>query len=194
MIAIQSRRVALERLEQKYPDAAIFDLTSHGVQPWIRFSPFYPHGQIPVPFSPGQVSTSVEGIWQGLKVFEHADVDPSRFTVTSMKHLKRSVRAYGRVLGHRQGVEGAILLTYAQARRLIYLPTYYWVLVNRLQDELMHLKEYTEKQTVILLDYETNCDVADLSHPLSHAGLVKRYLEGQWPTEGGAGKERLGLW
>jgi hypothetical protein len=23
----------------------------------------------------------------------------------------------------------------------------------------------------------------DLSHPLSHAGLVKRYLEGQWPVE-----------
>ena len=192
MIALQSRRVALERLERKYPDAAIFDLTSHGVQPWIRFSPFYPHGTIPVPFSPGQVSASVEGIWQGLKVFEHADVDPSRFTVTSMKHLKRSVRAYGRVLGHRQGVEGAILLNYAEARRLIYLPTYSWVLVNCLQDELMHLKAYTEKQTVILLDYETNCEVADLSHPRSHAGLVKRYLEGQWPTEGSAGQERHG--
>jgi len=53
--------------------------------------------------------------------------------------------------------------------------------VNRLQDELMRLKEWAEKQTVILLDYETNCNLADLSHPLSHAGLVKRYLEGQWP-------------
>jgi hypothetical protein len=139
------------------------------------------------------VSASVEGIWQRLKVFEHAEVDPSRFTVTTMKHLKRSVRAYGRVLGHRQGVEGTILLNYAEARRLIYLPTYYWVLVNRLQDELIQLKEYTEKQAVILLDYEANCDLADLSHPLSHAGLVKRYLEGQWPTEGSAGQKRPGL-
>lgn len=181
MIAIQSRRVALERIEHKYPDAAIFDLTSHGVQPWIRFSPFYPHGNIPVPFSPGQMSASVEGIWQGLKVFERADIDPSRFTVTSMKSLKRSVRTYGSVLGHRQGVEGSMLLDYAEARRLIYLPTYQWVLVNRLQEELMQLKEQAEKQMVILLDYETNCDLANLSHPLSHAGLVKRYLEEQWP-------------
>ncbi|HLZ58036.1 MAG TPA: hypothetical protein VKR06_13940 [Ktedonosporobacter sp.] len=193
MIALQSRRITLEHIEQKYPDAAIFDLTSHSVQPWIRFSPFYPHGNIPVPFSPGQVSASVEGIWQGLKVFEQADVDPSRFTVTSMKRLKRSVRAYGRVLGHRQGVEGSMLLDYAEARRLIYLPTYYWVLVNRLQDELVQLKEQAKKQTVILLDYETNCDVADLRRPLSHAGLVKRYLEGQWPTERGAGQERHGI-
>lgn len=189
MIVLQRRRVALEHTKQKYPGAVIVDLTSHGVQPWVRFSPFYPHGNIPVPFSSGQVSASVEGIWQGLKVFEQADVDPSRFTVTSMKHLKRSVRAYGRVLGHRQGVDGSMLLDYAEARHLIYLPTYYWVLVNRLQDELMQLKEQAEKQTVILLDYETNCDLSDLSHPLSHAGLVKRYLEGQWPTEGSVGRQ-----
>ena len=184
MIAVQSRRMALERIEQKYPGAAIFDVTSRGGQPWIRFSPFYPHGNIPVPFSPGKISASVEGIWQGLKVFERVDVDPSRFTVTSLKNLKRSVRTFGRVLGHRQGVDGSALLDYAEARRLIYLPTYHWVLVNCLQDELMQLKERAKKQMIVLLDYETNCDLSDLSHPLSHAGLVKRYLEEQWPTEG----------
>jgi hypothetical protein len=183
MIVIQSKRTALERIEQKYPDAAIFDLTSHGPQPWVRFSPFYPHGNIPVPFTPGLVSASVEGIWQGLKVFERADVDVSRFTVTTMKNLKRSVRTYGNVHGHRQGVAGEHLLNYIEARHLIYLPTYYWVLENCLQGELAQLKEQAEKQTVILLDYETNCDLNDLSHPLSHAGLVKRYLEGQWPVE-----------
>jgi hypothetical protein len=193
VIAIQSRRMALARIEQKYPGAAILDLTSRGMQPWIRFSPFYPHGTIPVPFSPGMASASVEGIWQGLKVFEQADGDPSRFTVASMKNLKRSVRAYGRVLGHRKGVEGSILLDYAEARCLMYLPTYHWVLVNRLQRELMQLKEQAEKQMVILLDYETNCDLADLSHPLSHAGLVKRYLEGQWPEDQGAKEEGDGL-
>jgi hypothetical protein len=183
MILIQNRRTSLERLEQKYPGAAIFDLTSRGAQPWVRFSPFYPHGNIPIPFSPGQVSASVEGIWQGLKVFEFSDVDPSRFTATSMKNLKRSARTYGRVLGHRRGVDGEDLLTYADARFLIYLPSYRWVLEHCLQDTLAQLREYAEKQTVILLDYETNCDLRDLSHPLSHAGLVKRYLENQWPAD-----------
>lgn len=183
MIGIQSRRTALTRFEQKYPGALILDFTSRGEQPWIRFSPFYPHGDIPVPFSPGHVSASVEGIWQGLKVFERADVDPSRFTITSMKNLKRSVQTYGRVLGHRQGVRGESLLDYATARRLIYLPAYHWVLTQYLQAELAQLKEKAEKQTVLLLDYETNCDLNDLAHPLSHAGLVKRYLEGNWPAE-----------
>ena len=77
----------------------------------------------------------------------------------------------------------SVLLDYAEARRLIYLPSYSWVLANHLQEELKQLKEQAEKQMVILLDYETNCDLNDLSHPLSHAGLVKRYLEEQWPAE-----------
>jgi hypothetical protein len=183
MISIQSRRSALERIQQKYPASLIIDVTSRGTQPWIRFSPFYPHGDIPVPFSPGYTSTSVEGIWQGLKVFERADVDLSRFTVTSMRNLKRSARTYGNILGHRQGVAGERLLAYAEARRAIYLPTYHWVLENCLQDLLAELQKQAQRQEVILLDYETNCDLSDLARPLSHAGLIKRYLEGEWPEQ-----------
>ena len=183
MIIVQSHRASLARIPQQYPGAAIFDVTSRGPQPWVRFSPFYPHGNIPVPFSPGVVSASVEGIWQGLKVFERSDVDPSRFSVTTMKGLKRSARTYGNVLGHRHGVTGERLLSYAEARRAIYLPVYHWVLTNCLQDLLAGLRERTTSQAVILLDYETNCDLNDLARPLSHAGLVKRYIEGQWPQE-----------
>ncbi len=181
MILIQNRRASQERIRQQHPGASIFDVTSRGPQPWVRFSPFYPHGNIPVPFSPGQVSASVEGIWQGLKVFEKVDVDASRFAVTSMKGLKRSARTYGNVLGHRQGVKGERLLSYAEARRAIYLPTYHWVLVNCLQDLLAELEKLAKDQIVILLDYETNCELNNLVRPLSHAGLIKRYLEGQWP-------------
>ena len=36
-------------------------------------------------------------------------------------------------------------------------------------------------RALVLLDYETNADVEDLSAPLSHAALVARYLEGAWP-------------
>ena len=65
MIVICNRRTSLEKIQQRHPHAAIFDVTSRGPQPWVRFSPFYPHGGIPVPFSPGRVSASVEGIRQG---------------------------------------------------------------------------------------------------------------------------------
>src|SRR5579883_2208826 len=117
MIIIHNRRAALERIQQRYPDAALFDVTSRGMQPWVRFSPFYPHGNIPVPFSPGYTSASVEGIWQGLKVFERMDVDTTKCKITSMKGIKRSSKKYGAVLGHRAGVEGKRLLIYVEARR-----------------------------------------------------------------------------
>ena len=179
--SVANHRASTETLRNRYGDASLLDLTSRGQEPWVRFSPFYPHGGIPVPFSPGQFSATVEGIWQGLKVFERADVDLSKLTITSMKGIKRSSRVYGKVLGHRAGLAGDRLLSYAEARRAIYLPSYRWVLENRLRDLLDELRRLGAEKTVVLLDYETNCELDDLSRPLSHAGLVKRYLEGDWP-------------
>lgn len=100
MIIIQSRRRNLERIEQEFLDAIAIDVTSRGEQPWIKFSPFYPHGGIPVPFSPEAKSETVEGIWQGLKVFESEDIDLSKMQITNMKAIKRTVRKYGKCLGH----------------------------------------------------------------------------------------------
>jgi hypothetical protein len=122
---------------------------------------------------------SVEGIWQGLKVFEKADVDPATFQIATMKGIKRMVRTFGKVLGHRAGLAGKQLLPYAEARREIYLPTYRWVLEHKLTAEVAALRKLGEDgRTVILLDYETNCDIDNLSRPLSHAGLVAQFLGG----------------
>jgi hypothetical protein len=183
MFVVQSHRTPLEKLRQRYGDAIILDVTSHGIDPWIRFSPFYPHGGIPVPFSPGWESSSVEGIWQGLKVFERADTDPNKFRIMTMKNLKRSTRSYGKVLGHRKGVKGDQLLAYVQARHTIYLPAYHWVLEHYLQDLLTELKSLEKGKTVIFLDYETNSDIDVVTRPLSHAGLIKLYLEENWPHQ-----------
>jgi hypothetical protein len=178
MLVVASRRATRSRYGESAP---LLDVTSRGPEPWVRFSPFYPHGGIPVPFSPGVFSHTVEGIWQGLKVFATADVDPSKFEVTTMRGLKRSARQYGSVLGHRAGVTGGQLLPYAEARQAIYLPSYHWVLAHRLRALLDDLRQMARAQTVVLLDYETNGDVRDVSRPLSHAWLVKHYLDGTWP-------------
>lgn len=178
---VRHRSTLQKSIEKKYPGATIIDVTSKGDEPWVRFSPFFPHGDIPVPFSPGETSMSVEGIWQGLKVFEEADVDPDKLRITTMKGIKRSVRKLGRVLGHRQGLAGEQLLPYAEARRQIYLPSYRWILDNCLQQEIAQLRQLGEKGTVVLLDYEINQDLDNLSRPLSHAGLLLRYLEDRWP-------------
>ena len=75
MIVIESKRRKRENILKKYPDAVIADVTSQAIDGLVKLSPFYPHGGIPVPFSEGYTAMCVEGIWQGLKVFESADVD-----------------------------------------------------------------------------------------------------------------------
>lgn len=182
-IQVANRRRSRESIEAAYPGALVLDVTSRAEEPWVRLSPFYPHGGVPVPFSPGVTGRSVEGVWQALKVFATADVDPHKLEITSMKGLKRTVRANGAVLGHRAGLHGTALLPYEQARRLIYLPAYRWMLEHRAADLVAELRRSSAGADVVLLDYTTNGDPADLSSPLSHAALVRRYVEGRWPAE-----------
>jgi hypothetical protein len=180
LVHVASRRRKRESIRAAYPEATIVDVTSRASEPWVRLSPFYPHGGIPVPLSAGTVGASVEGIWQALKVFEHADVDPSKLAITSMRGLKRTVRRYGPVRGHRAGLHGDTLLGYQAARQQIYLPAYRWVLEHRAPELVEQLREMAGGG-LVLLDYTTNGDPGDTSSPLSHAALVARYLAGRWP-------------
>ena len=181
-IHVESRRKKRGTVEKAWPGALILDVTSKGEAPWARFSPFYPHGGIPVPNTPGTFALSVEGLWQGLKVFEHEDVDASRWQIEDMRGIKRGGGKRGKVLGHRFGLGSGERLGYRDARYNIYLPAYRWVLENRLVEEMGRLRAEVAARAVVLLDYETNGDVEDLSSPLSHAALVKLYLESRWPT------------
>lgn len=176
MVTIQNRRRKLENIKKEFPEAQIIDVTSKGHSPFVRFSPFYPVGEIPVPFSPGVYAESVEGIWQGLKVFEEHDVDTEKFLIKNMKGLKRTVRKYGTPKGHRNGVRGVELLDYITARKEIYLPVYNWVLRYKLSAEIKELKELQRKKPLVLLDYETNEDIENSYKPLSHASLIKSFL------------------
>ena len=181
MILIESKRKKYENILRKHPDAIIADVTSHAKDSLIKLSPFYPHGGIPVPFSNGVTATCIEAIWQGLKVFEGADVDVQMFHNDTMKNIKRTVRKLGKPLGHRKGVNGTELLGYIEARKQIYIPTYKWVLEHKVQSIIERLREASQTKTIVLLDYNTNCDVDDPKKPLSHAFLIKAYVEGLYP-------------
>lgn len=181
MIYIENKKKKEKTLKAEYPNAKIVDVTSKATTGLVKLSPFYPHGDIPIPFSEGRTAKSVEGIWQALKVFESADIDEKMFANDTMKNLKRTVRKYGKPLGHRKGVTGTELLNYIDARIQIYLPSYFWVLENKVSDILERLREASKKEDIVLLDYETNCDVLNPRRPLSHAFLVKAYVEGNYP-------------
>lgn len=181
MIYLVNKKSKIENVKRKYPNAYIMDLTSKARDPYVRFSPFYPHGNIPVPFSDGEFSYSVEGIWQGLKVFESEDIDLSKFQTTSMLGLKRTIRTKGKILGHRKGIVGKELLGYLEARMEIYLPTYKFILEHFMFEYIEKLREAHKVKDLVFLDYDTN-NIIESSKPLSHAFLVKSYLEGNYPN------------
>lgn len=184
MIVIESKRKKPATILKKYPNAILADVTSQANTRLKELSPFYPHYDIPVPFSDGYTAACVEAIWQGLKVFESSDVDVEMFKNDTMKNIKRTVRRFGRPLGHRKGVNGTELLGYIEARKQIYIPTYKWVLENKVTSIIERLRTASnEGKTIILLDYDTNADVENAKKPLSHASLIKAYVEGIYPYE-----------
>jgi len=186
MIYIASRRSKIENVQKKYPEAVILDITSASDKKYAQWlSPFFPHYNIPIPFTENLTATCVEAVWQGLKVFQDQDVDFNTFRNDTMKGLKRTVRRFGSPLGHRKGGYGSELLGYAEARMMIYLPTYKWVLdnVDYVHNTVMKIKEQSKIQDIVFLDYNTSTDVYDTSKPLSHANLVKLYIEENYPSE-----------
>lgn len=144
--------------------------------PWVKFSPFFPHGGIPIPFSQKKAE-SVEGVWQGLKVFEKEGIDEFFFYKTDMKNMKRGGKKRGNIIGHQLGTTGKEILAYTEAKLKIYLPFYTWVLNNKLHREIHEIINFLDNSDVIFLDYNTSEDFLDTSKPLSHAAITKRYIE-----------------
>lgn len=184
MIYVENKRREIERIKQQYPDADILDVTSTSQLRYAQLlSPFYPHCKIPIPYSCGYTSCCVEGIWQGLKVFESCGIDMNSFSNNTMVELKRTTRRYGHLLGHQKGVNSNVLLGYLEARMLIYLPSYKWVLENvpEVVEIIDRIKNRSTTRDIVFLDYNTNDNVENISKPLSHAALIKLYIEDRYP-------------
>tara|TARA_Y100001968_G_C19425424_1_gene754068 strand:- start:246 stop:884 length:639 start_codon:yes stop_codon:yes gene_type:complete len=175
MIYIHNVKKSRARLSKEYDHSIVIDVSSKAELPYLKFSPFYPHGDIPVPFSKGLTSESVEGVWQGLKVFRESDIDLKKLSIKNMSGIKRPARFYGKPLGHRKGIDGE-LIDYLEARKLIYVPCYLWMLKNKTHDLILELYHKARETDIILLDYTTNENLEDLSKPLSHASLIKQML------------------
>ena len=140
---------------------------------WSRFSPAYPHGNIPVPGMPGHTSLSVEGIWQGLKLFvDGSGVDASKFR--TMSGIARTKHKFGDIAGFKFD-DG--MLDEVAARRRIFIPSYMWVLENVLAAEMNSIVEQLALgRSIVFLENTTSEDVADLTKRLSHAAMIKAAL------------------
>ena len=76
MIIVKNKKSSIEKLKSDYPGAIIIDVTSQARDQFIRFSPFYPHGGIPVPFSQGWHAMSVESGNRHISFQEYNNAEP----------------------------------------------------------------------------------------------------------------------
>lgn len=176
MIVVSKRK---KKLISELNDSGyiIIDVTSKsGDATFVKFSPFYiwPDGIEGI--VGGHISTTVEGLWQGLKCFENEGIDASLFDVRNIKAVRKrnASTVRGRILGH--SIDG-ILVDYVDARKMIYVPAYTYVLEKYLGNEVRLLVGLLEEgNKIALLDYSENGDVSDVTHPLSHAQLIKAHV------------------
>lgn len=157
------RFVARRDLAKLPPDAIVHDVSSRAKPPWVKLSPFYPHGGLPVPGEEGTTADSVEGIWQGLKIL-NGEIDPSYFTGKGRKRR-------GRPSGHRFGDR---VLGYLEARKLIYIPSYEYLWRECVGQDLRRLLFEPASEGVVQYfhDFENNGDPEDASSPLAHSSLL----------------------
>jgi hypothetical protein len=152
------------------PDVVAIDVSSKAAPEWAVLSSSYDHGEIPVPGLAGKVSRTVDGIWEGLKRFEHEKEDLALLEAVKPKKRKVST-ATGRLVGHAFGAD--LLKDEIEARRRILIPAYTWMLENcpAAKDKFDELVELARTKTVHVYDAEENGDVYD-ARPYAHAALL----------------------
>lgn len=143
----------------------IVDLTTtNRLNIFAKLSPYYPHGGIPINYSPYLVCKSVNEVWQKLCV---------NINRTNQKDAL-----------FRKGVNINEYWTYSEARKKILIPTYRWMLENKAFDIVCSLRDYNNKEGfIVLIDNTINSDTSNLSQPLSFAYLLKAYIECTFPYE-----------
>jgi len=214
-------------------DEVIIDVTSKSKHPYyVQFSPFYPHGGVPMPaVVAGKLklkSHTVEGVWQGLKMFrgkeegillqrfQKSDGKPNDMKRNPQKGKDSGVCHYGggglgeipggivrqfsdaehtvsgmkgKANGMKQvatlGLDGESL-DYVEARLKIQIPTYEWMLKNKMMPRVNELRALIKSgKKLRLLDFNVNGDAEDpKSSALSHAQLLRNYIftGACWPT------------
>lgn len=180
-VSVQENEIIIIGILSKkiFPDNhLVVDVTAKHEGEYVQLSPCYAFEDenhrpaFAVPGLDGRRSYTVEGMWQGLKMFESAGIDEKKFTIQNRKNFKRS----GRLIGYFGG-EGKPMLQEIEARKQIYLPAYEQMLDMYASEPLEQLFQEHVKRGLVLKDHFVNEDVENDKTQLSHASLIKKKLQ-----------------
>lgn len=167
---VRCRFLPYRRVRTETPSEEMLwiDVSSTAEPPFNQFSPFYPHGDIPIPGMTDGTADSVEGIWQGLKVIR-GKTAPRYFHGGGRKRG-------GKPAGHQFGKEKR-LLTLTEARRRIYIPAYEWMLEHCVDPDVLEEIHHQAFRGIpqFFYDREDNGSL-EKDQPLAHAKVLVDFL------------------
>ena len=158
------------------------------------------HSEVPV-YNSSLTSLTVQGIYEGLKnvsgssdksklekfghtVYRHAKAkmwwasfDSDCRTLVSPKYVIPFHPFFIINIDLRDGYDRYARLNY-------FIRPYLYVLENQAKPEVEALQQHLENPTnrLVLLDENLSKDIFDFDKPISHAYLLKMYLEGNYPS------------
>jgi hypothetical protein len=154
----------------------MIDMSSNSEHPYCRLSFDYQVGQIPVPGFEGMYAESLNGMMEALMLTGRRGM-PGKVNLGFLVGPGRE-----RKLGPDQWCTGYMYrgrsVDLAEARRLILIPSYLWVLSHKAGQAVAKVRKRSQDGELWLYD---GCDSADINSPmrLSAAATLAAYLSGQ---------------
>lgn len=161
-----------ERVAQT-EDVVVIDVSGK-TEAWSPLASTFNHGEIPVPGMPGVFAKTVEGIWDGLKRFEHEGENLALLDADKPKK-RRLTKDTGAVVGYLYGTE--LLRDELAARRRILVPAYTWMVKNcpAAKAKFEELVELSKTHTLHVYDGGEN-GVINGAEPYACAALLAEML------------------
>lgn len=153
------------------------------MKPFSTMNPFYVWDEpvLPVPGQNNVYARSIESIWQGLKLVD-GQTDKQQFYGTP--HKRPSDLERRKNLDYNYNASefklGSQCLSLLEARVLIYLPSYLYLLENLVPDECISTIESHLRSPgrVVFYDWDANGDLLNTDDSFSHSSLLASWFNG----------------
>jgi hypothetical protein len=149
---------------------------------WRTLGPFtvWDEPVLPVPRRPELRARSVESVWQGLKIVD-GELDLAQLTGRPAKRPPDNRRGGSYRYELSRFRFGEIELGLVDARLLIYLPVYLYLLDHVVPREVhAEISSWLATgRTVAFYDWDSNMDIDDASRSFSHSALLARWYTGR---------------
>ena len=157
-------------------NSRFIDISYHSKTGTSYLSPYFPFGNIPIPFSGNRVAQSVMSIWEGLKVFKSRDIDLNIFSIKDKERLRQSKLEFSDFIGYQRGLNYDYIYDEQEAYRQIFIPAYRWILEYNVPNIIHWLRANLYKKIVIIEDSNEI-----IPNQLSPGALLRSYVIGDDP-------------